>query len=130
MIAEQSIEWARFAFALGFLVGIIQMAAGLLRLGFVVGFISEPVIIGFTTGAAFLIAATQVLCSSHFCGASLDLNPASAAAGSGGNSEVFRWQGRQLHICARDHQLGKRCCRSSAHCWWIAVRPLVPLYAV
>jgi MFS superfamily sulfate permease-like transporter len=60
VVAEQSIEWAKFAFALAFLVGILQMVAGMLRLGFIVGFISEPVIIGFTTGAAFLIAATQV----------------------------------------------------------------------
>ena len=57
---EQSWEWEQLAFCLAFFVGLFQIVMGLLRVGFVVNFISEAVIVGFTTGAAFLIAAAQV----------------------------------------------------------------------
>jgi len=42
------------------LVGIIQLAMGLLRLGSLVSFISHTVVIGFTAGAAILIATSQL----------------------------------------------------------------------
>lgn len=58
---------------LSFLVGIIQFTLGTLRLGALVNFISHTVIIGFTTGAAILIATSQI---KHLLGVSLpsDLN--------------------------------------------------------
>lgn len=52
-----------------FLVGIIQFSFGILRLGSLVNFISHTVIIGFTTGAALLIAVSQV---KHFLGIELE----------------------------------------------------------
>ncbi|RBP83472.1 SulP family inorganic anion transporter [Marinomonas rhizomae] len=45
---------------LSFLVGFIQFSFGALRLGALVNFISHTVIIGFTTGAALLIATSQI----------------------------------------------------------------------
>jgi SulP family sulfate permease len=45
---------------LTFMVGAIQLLMGLARLGVLVNFISHTVVIGFTAGAAMLIAATQV----------------------------------------------------------------------
>ncbi len=42
------------------LTGLIQLAMGLARLGMLVNFISHTVIIGFTAGAAILIAASQI----------------------------------------------------------------------
>lgn len=42
------------------LAGLIQLALGLLRLGSVVNFISHTVIVGFTAGAAILIATSQL----------------------------------------------------------------------
>lgn len=42
------------------IVGVIQLAFGLLRLGSLVNFISHTVVIGFTAGAAILIAASQL----------------------------------------------------------------------
>ncbi|MFP5403384.1 MAG: SulP family inorganic anion transporter [Gammaproteobacteria bacterium] len=45
---------------LTFLAGAIQLAMGLARLGMLVNFISHTVIIGFTAGAALLIAGSQV----------------------------------------------------------------------
>ena len=42
------------------LAGLIQLGMGLVRLGGLVNFISHTVIIGFTAGAAILIAASQI----------------------------------------------------------------------
>ena len=47
------------ALLLAFIAGLFQVIMGTLRLGFLVDLVSEPVISGFTSGAAFLIAATQ-----------------------------------------------------------------------
>ncbi|MBL8480104.1 MAG: sodium-independent anion transporter, partial [Sterolibacteriaceae bacterium] len=41
-------------------VGIFQLALGMARMGALVNFISHTVVIGFTTGAAVLIAASQI----------------------------------------------------------------------
>jgi SulP family sulfate permease len=48
------------AITLGFLVGIFQFLFGLFRLGFIVNFMSRPVISGFTTGSAIIIGANQI----------------------------------------------------------------------
>jgi SulP family sulfate permease len=45
---------------LALLAGVFQLAMGLARLGGLVNFISHTVIIGFTAGAALLIAASQI----------------------------------------------------------------------
>ncbi len=50
---------------LTFLAGLFQLAMGLARMGALVNFISHTVIIGFTAGAALLIAASQI---KHFLG--------------------------------------------------------------
>ena len=42
------------------MVGIFQLALGLFRLGFIVNFVSHSVIVGFSTGAGFLIAIRQL----------------------------------------------------------------------
>lgn len=49
-----------FALLAAFLSGVIQLAMGLLHLGFLVEFISHPVISGFTTAAALQIASSQL----------------------------------------------------------------------
>ncbi|EKE43221.1 putative high affinity sulfate transporter (SulP) [Oceaniovalibus guishaninsula JLT2003] len=48
------------ALALTFLVGILQLAAGLAGLGGLITFISHSVIVGFTAAAAVLIAVSQL----------------------------------------------------------------------
>jgi SulP family sulfate permease len=45
---------------LTFLTGLFQLAMGLAKMGALVNFISHTVVIGFTAGAALLIAASQV----------------------------------------------------------------------
>ena len=60
MAQPGSIDYIRLALTLTFMVGIIQLVMGFVRLGTLVNFISHSVIIGFTAGAAILIAANQV----------------------------------------------------------------------
>lgn len=58
-------DYVMQALTLGFLTGMIQFAVGLARLGRLAHFISHSVVVGFTTGAACLIATSQL---KHFFG--------------------------------------------------------------
>jgi SulP family sulfate permease len=49
-----------YAILLCFMVGALQFALGVLRLGVVVNFLSHPVVNGFTNAAALIIASSQV----------------------------------------------------------------------
>ena len=49
-----------YAVFLALLVGLFQLALGVLRLGMVVNFLSHPVVIGFTNAAAIIIATSQL----------------------------------------------------------------------
>jgi len=49
-----------YAVLLAFLSGLIILSCGLLRLGFLIDFISVPVIAGFTSAAAITIASSQI----------------------------------------------------------------------
>jgi SulP family sulfate permease len=51
---------ATVAVTLALMVGIMQLAAGLLKLGALVDFISAPVVLGYITGAGVLIAVGQI----------------------------------------------------------------------
>jgi sulfate permease, SulP family len=53
-------EFLSLALTLTFLAGIYQLAFGLARLGTLVNFVSHTVVIGFTAGAAILIASSQL----------------------------------------------------------------------
>ena len=53
-------EFVALVLTLTFLVGVFQLALGALRLGALVNFVSHTVVVGFTAGAAVLIAASQV----------------------------------------------------------------------
>ncbi len=58
-------HYIQLVLTLTFLVGLFQLVLGLARMGALVNFISHSVLIGFTAGAAILIAASQV---KHFFG--------------------------------------------------------------
>lgn len=55
-----SAEFISLALTLTFLAGVYQFAFGLARLGSLVNFVSHTVVIGFTAGAAILIATSQM----------------------------------------------------------------------
>ncbi|XP_022107835.1 solute carrier family 26 member 6-like isoform X2 [Acanthaster planci] len=56
---DEGLERARIASSLAFLVGILQLGLGVLRLGFVSTYLAEPLVRGFTTGAAFHVFNSQ-----------------------------------------------------------------------
>lgn len=58
--APGSPEFISLVLTLTFLTGLFQLILGLARMGTLVNFISHTVVIGFTAGAAILIAASQV----------------------------------------------------------------------
>ena len=53
-------EYVIYASLLAFLVGIFQFALGALKLGFVINFLSHPVVVGFTNAAAIIIGTSQL----------------------------------------------------------------------
>ncbi|MDZ7655871.1 MAG: SulP family inorganic anion transporter [Sulfurimicrobium sp.] len=53
-------QFVSMVLTLTFLTGLFQLILGLARMGVLVNFISHTVVIGFTAGAAMLIAASQV----------------------------------------------------------------------
>ena len=59
MAAPGSEDYVALAITLAFMVGVLQLLMGLVRLGALVNFISHSVVVGFTAGAACLIAAKQ-----------------------------------------------------------------------
>ncbi|MFH0998210.1 MAG: SulP family inorganic anion transporter [Pseudomonadota bacterium] len=58
-------DYIQLVFTLTFLTGVCQLILGAARLGAVVNFVSHSVVVGFTAGAAVLIASSQL---GHFFG--------------------------------------------------------------
>jgi MFS superfamily sulfate permease-like transporter len=60
-LATQGSEaYIAYAIMLALMVGLFQLALGVLRLGLVVNFLSHPVVNGFTNAAAIIIATSQL----------------------------------------------------------------------
>lgn len=97
LAAPGSPEYVELAVQLALLTGLMLLAFGLLRLGFLASFISQPVVSGFISGSAILIAlgqAAQVFGVRAGGGSALDtaiqlvkalpaLNPVTTAIGLG-----------------------------------------------
>ena len=64
-------QFIEFAILLALIMGLLQIGFGLLRLGFIVNFLSKPVISGFTSAAAIIIGLSQL---NNFLGINLDRN--------------------------------------------------------
>ena len=58
--APGSEQFIALAILLALMVGLMELAMGLFRLGAIVNFLSHPVIVGFTNGAAVIIALSQL----------------------------------------------------------------------
>ncbi|MEO9892268.1 solute carrier family 26 protein [Aurantibacter sp.] len=72
-LAINGIEnYIAMAIFLAFLVGSIQLLLGVFRMGFLVNFLSKPVISGFTSGAALIIIFSQV---KHILGTDVENSP-------------------------------------------------------
>jgi SulP family sulfate permease len=79
LAASGSAEYLRLALVVTLMIGGIQVAVALLRLGVLTHFIAPAVLLGFTTGAAVLIA-THAL---HDAGVLPELRPATLALAIG-----------------------------------------------
>ena len=53
-------RYLELTFLLAAMVGVIQLALGLLRFGFITNLLSHPVLVGFTSAAAIIIGASQL----------------------------------------------------------------------
>jgi len=53
-------EYIAIVITLGCLIGMLQMLLSILQMGFLVNFLSRPIIIGFTSAAAIIIAISQL----------------------------------------------------------------------
>lgn len=60
VVSPGSSEYLTAVLALTLIAGLIQLGLGFARLGILVNFISHTVVIGFTAGAAILIASSQL----------------------------------------------------------------------
>jgi SulP family sulfate permease len=60
LAGSDSALYLQLALTLALLAGVIQVGMGLLRLGFLVNFLSHPVLSGFTSAAAIVIGFSQV----------------------------------------------------------------------
>tara|TARA_B100000809_G_C15127828_1_gene527040 strand:+ start:97 stop:1845 length:1749 start_codon:yes stop_codon:yes gene_type:complete len=60
LAAIGSENYIALAITLSLMMGIVQVAFGVLRLGFLVNFLSKPVISGFTSAAALIIGLNQI----------------------------------------------------------------------
>jgi len=68
LAAQGSADYINAAILLAFLVGVIQFLLGAFRLGFLVNFLSQPVIKGYTYAAAIIISLSQL---KHLLGISM-----------------------------------------------------------
>jgi sulfate permease, SulP family len=91
MAKAGSQQYITLALTLAFLVGVIQVLLAIFRLGKLTDKIPHSVIIGFTTGAAFLIAASQI---KHFFGLTLPTNNGfiSTITNAISAAPSFKWQ--------------------------------------
>jgi SulP family sulfate permease len=58
--APGSSEFVALAILLALMVGLVQLALGVFKLGLIVNFLSHPVIVGFTNAAAIIIGLSQI----------------------------------------------------------------------
>ncbi len=71
LAVANSEQYILLAILLAFMIGVIQLSMGVLRLGFIVNFLSKPVINGFTYAAALVISINQL---THFSGVKISQN--------------------------------------------------------
>jgi len=60
MALNGTVRYIELAILLALMIGVLQLIFGLVRLGFLVNFLSKPVIVGFTSAAALIIACNQL----------------------------------------------------------------------
>ena len=59
-VTQNTDLWNHCTFAMALFSGILQLFMGFFRVGFIMNFISQPVVSAFTSAAGVLVASTQV----------------------------------------------------------------------
>ena len=60
LAADNPQAYLSYAVTLALLIGLVQVILGMIRLGFLIAFLSHPVVLGFTNAAAIIIATSQL----------------------------------------------------------------------
>ncbi len=60
IIANHPEDYIAYTILLSLMVGVIQLAMGVFRLGALVNFLSQPVVLGFTNAGAIIIGTSQI----------------------------------------------------------------------
>jgi len=60
LVEQGNPDYLALALVLALMLGILQLLMGMLRIGFLVNFLSHPVLSGFTSAAAIVIGASQL----------------------------------------------------------------------
>lgn len=60
LVGLDDANYIAYTILLAFMVGVMQLAFGLLRLGALVNFLSQPVVLGFTNAGAIIIGTSQI----------------------------------------------------------------------
>ncbi|RME20540.1 MAG: sulfate permease, partial [Deltaproteobacteria bacterium] len=60
LAGDDAVRYAALATLLALMVGVIELGMGLARIGFIVRFLSQPVVAGFTSAAALVIGLSQL----------------------------------------------------------------------
>ena len=107
-------QYVQLVLTLTFLVGVFQLLLGGLRLGTLVNFVSHTVVVGFTAGAAVLIAISQV---KNFFGIALPRGSSVAAVLQG-----LAQQAQDINPFVTSVSLFTVVCCVLARRWW----PRVP----
>jgi len=121
----KQMHYNRLAIETALLVGVVYLAMGLLRLGFVTVFMSHAVISGFTTGAAVIIAMSQV---KYFFGYEVERFKVlhTGIQNLFGNIEYFDWRTFLMgSICLAVLILMKLIGKHYENKWMRAIGPLV-----
>ncbi len=111
LVRAGAVDAVTGAIVLALLSGLILVAMGLLRLGFLANFLSHPVISGFVTASAVVIAASQV---KHLLGINtsggnlLELIQSLASTMDQGNGATLAVGGATLGFLLLARQWGKR----------------------
>ncbi len=105
LAATQSAEYVALAGLLALLVGAFRLLFGLVRLGQVAYLLSEPVLTGFTTGAAIVIISSQLP-------RLVDLDPEGAVLVRAGRAAIdvggWRWSSLALAVATVVIVIGAR----------------------
>ncbi len=111
LVRAGAVDAVTGAIVLALMSGLILVAMGLLRLGFLANFLSHPVISGFVTASAVVIAASQV---KHLLGINtsggnlLELIQSLASTMDQGNGTTLAVGGATLGFLLLARQWGKR----------------------